>query len=145
MSRFADPSRTETIDLGACQCPGTPHQRDEAVLRYQLGAAALARIGYAEVVKGQRGDPLLAWRQLVAETLVSWNLLADGPSGPIPAPVTPAAIAELDDATITVIAEAADRLIEERGRLPNTSGAPSPASSQGSASPTLTPTPTPGT
>ena len=40
MSRFADPSKVDVIPLGACQCLGTPHEQDEATVRWQLGASA---------------------------------------------------------------------------------------------------------
>jgi hypothetical protein len=136
MSRFADPTRTGIVPLGPCQCPGTPHDRDEAVVRWDLGSSALARIGRAELDKAITRDPLAAWRQLILEAVVSWNLmLVDDDGGGVAAPLIPAVIAELDDATITTLAEAIDTLIGSRGTLPNASGAPSVASSPGSASP----------
>ena len=135
MSRFADPNATEVIDLGPCQCPGTPHEHDEATVRWDLGASALARIGRAELEGAARLDPMAAYRQVVLETVVSWNLLvADEHGSAVSAPITERTIAELDLPTLQSLAEGADRLVRERGRLPNASGAPSPASSRGSAS-----------
>lgn len=140
MSRFADPTRTETVSLGPCQCPGAPHGQDEAVVRWDLGASALARIGRAELEKVRSRDPLAAWRQLILEATVSWNLLLEGEDGEgIPAPIVPGVVDELDDDTITTLATAIDRLIGSRGTLPNDSGAPSPESSRGSASQTPRP------
>lgn len=151
MSRFGDAAATSVIDLGVCQCPGTPHERDEAVVRWDLGASAMARIGRAELEGAVRLDPLAAYRQTVAEVVVSWNLLwlappdEHGERRTLPAPLTPVAIDELDVDTLKAIAETADRLIEHHGTLPNRSGAPSRASSRGSASRTRTRTPKRGT
>lgn len=134
MSRFADPTSTDVISLGACQCPGTPHETDEAVVRYDLGASAMARVGSAELTAA-RGDVYAAWRQLVVEATVSWNLLAaDGSE----APITLTSVAELNHETLTALAKGIDELILAHGTLPNASGAPSPESPRGSASPTPT-------
>lgn len=145
MTRFADPTATAVVSLGACQCPGTPHEGDEATVRWDLGASALARIGRAELDKVRLRDPLASWRQLILEAVTGWNLLLAGEDGAIPAPIVPAVVAELDDQTITTLAEAIDGLIGSRGHVPNASGAPSPASSQGSASRTRKQSPKPTT
>lgn len=148
MSRFADPSVTRTIDCGACQCDGTPHDHDEAVVRAQLGGSALKRIEQANVYGALAGDELAADRQLLLECLVSWTFLAGGAEVPInertPVPINERMIGELDAVTLTTISKAAVEVINE-GQLPNVSGAPSVASPQESASPTPTPIPTPGT
>jgi hypothetical protein len=141
VSRFADPTAVAVIDLGACQCPGTPHERDEATVRWQLGASALARIGRAELDRAVNHDPYASYRQTVVETLVSWNLLIAPPADsedrrPVPVPITDRAIGELDLATLKALAEGADELIQNKGELPNASGAPSADSSRESASPT---------
>lgn len=142
MSRFADPLAVETVSLGACQCPGTPHEQDEAEVRYQLGASALARIGRAELEGAVRLDPFAGYRQTVYETVVSWNLRwqgepdTDGERPVVAVPVTLDAIELLDTDTLKTIAETADRLITTKGTLPNVSGARSRASSRGKASPT---------
>ena len=144
VSRFADPPQLRS-SLGACQCPGTPHERDEATVRWQLGASALARFGRAELEGAVRLDPMAAYRQTVAETLLIWNLLISDEDGqPVAAPITERAIGELDLATLKRLAETADTLISDKGKLPNASGAPSLASSRGSASrsPKQTPKPT---
>lgn len=144
MSRFADPRATATVDLGPCGCPGSPHDRDEAVLRWQLGASALARIGRAELGGAVERDPMAAYRQTVLETVVSWNLLWLDPIDEepdrkaVPVPIIPSVIAEMDVDTLRTIAEKADELIQSRGALPNASGGPSPASPRGTASRTPT-------
>ena len=143
MSRFADPTAQATVPLGPCECPGTPHAQDEAVVRWQLGDSALARVGTAELTSGS--DVYASWRQLIVEATVSWNLQTEYQGKVVDVPVTAATVAELDSATITTLAQAIDGLIEHRGQLPNASGAPSPASPQGSASTTPTSTEAPGT
>lgn len=151
MSRFADPSATRVVDVGPCQCPGTPHDVDQVTIRWQLGASALARIGRAELEGAVRLDPMAAYRQTVLETVVEWNFLWLDPqvSGDVrqatPVPVTTTSVAELDVETLKFIAETADRLIQDGGALPNGSGAPSRASSRGSASPTRRPSQKPST
>jgi hypothetical protein len=144
MSRLADPSAVETVALGPCQCPGTPHEQDEAVVRWQLGASALARVGMAEL-SVSKGDVYASWRQLITEATVRWNLLTEYEGKVVPVPVAPATVAELDEDTLTTLATAIDDLIQQKGILPNASGAPSVASPHGSASPIPPSTPTPGT
>lgn len=141
MTRFADPTRTSTVVLGPCQCPGTPHEQDEALVRWDIGASAKARIGRAEIEGAVRLDPFASYRQLIEETLVSWNLLVPAPADskdktPVPAPITPRVISELDEDTLKRLAEQTDELLTNEGELPNDSSAPSPASSRESASPT---------
>jgi hypothetical protein len=142
VSRFADPTATAPVSLGPCQCPGRPHEQDEATVRWQLGASALARIGRAELDGAVNHDPMAAYRQQVIETLVSWNLLIDGPADdggkPVAVPINARSIAELDIDTLKTLAEGADELISNKGQVPNASGAPSPASPRGSASRTRT-------
>jgi hypothetical protein len=150
MSRFADPAAVAVIDLGACQCPGTPHERDEATVRWDISGSALARIGRAELDRSVMHDPFAAYRQTVKETLVSWNLLILSPGEeedrkPVPAPIHEFAIDELDGETLRLIATGADELITHKGTLPNRSGALSAESSPESASHTRKRTPKPTT
>jgi hypothetical protein len=138
--------KVEVVTIGPCQCPGTPHEQDEATVRWDLGASALARIGRAELDRNRLRDPMAAWRQLVLEAVASWNLLLPNDDGVgVPAPIIPDVVAELDDDTLTTLATAIDNLIDSSGTLPNASGAPSVASSPESASPTRKRTPKPGT
>lgn len=72
MSRFADPTITERLTLGTCQCPGTPHDEDWIELRTEVGAAELTRLA--------EGDSL----DLLSALAVSWNLLdSDGTKAPV--------------------------------------------------------------
>lgn len=143
MGRFADPFATETFRWsGGCQCPGEPHEFDEAEFRVSLGASALARIGRAEIEGAVTNDPYAAHRQLVIESVVSWNLLWLAPlkegdteedRKPVPVAVNPVTVAELGESIIE-LAQAIDARIS--GGPPNDSSVPSQASPQGSASPT---------
>lgn len=152
MSRYADPLAVREVSLGACQCPGTPHETDTATIRWQISGSAMARIGRAELERAVNLDPFAAYRQTIWETLVSWNLLwldpswqGSGERKTLPIPINPSTIAELDEQTLKSLAEAADELISTKGTLPNESGAPSADSSPESASPTQDPIPTPST
>jgi hypothetical protein len=133
MSRFADDDDVVTIALGPCQCPETPHARDEAVVHRQLGYGAKGDITTAGWLagKGIVFDGMAARRKFIELGVVSWNLL-----GPDARPVTPSAlsIARLDEETIDTLADAMDGALN-REPLPNVSGAPSAASSPASASP----------
>jgi hypothetical protein len=143
VSRFADPSKVQTVPLGACQCPGTPHEQDEATVRYDLSASALGRIGAAQLAVGS--DFYAPYRRLIVEAVVAWNLQVLHDGKPVTVPIVPATVEELDEPTIDALGKAIDDLIQSKGSVPNDSGAPLPASPQESASPTQTPTPTPGT
>ena len=135
MSRFADPRATLEVDLGPCECPGAPHDRDVAVIRSQYSEmdAAWLRNSVADLDSAAE-----AW----ARFIVSWNLL--GPNGE-DFPASPAAFASLHTATFEQIAMAIGKAARESNTVPNRSGAPSVASPRRSASPTPTPIPTPGT
>ncbi|MCA1788436.1 MAG: hypothetical protein LC667_00885, partial [Thioalkalivibrio sp.] len=39
MSRFVDREETETVDLGPCQCPNSPHGNDSVRIRKHLSYA----------------------------------------------------------------------------------------------------------
>lgn len=150
MSRFADPIATDVAPLGACQCPGTPHEQDEATIRTQLGASALARIGRAEIDAAVQGDHFASYRRLVLEATVSWNLLWPDPTAdeaqerkPVPVPINEATVELLDEPTLRSLAEYIDARVS--GADPNGSGARSPALRRARTSRTQTTTPTPGT
>jgi hypothetical protein len=135
LSRFADPKRTQTIDLGECRCPGAPHGNDTAEVRAEIGDgefhSAVGRGGWSSGAwNGQDSD-----NEVVATFTKRWTLLdAEGQ----PAPITAAMVVLLDEATrmplLLAISEAADR----KAKLPNASGDPSPDSSPGSGSPRRT-------
>lgn len=131
MSRFADLANTKLVVIGECQCPGTPHARDEAQVHRELGYSARGKIGAAAALSF--GDFTAARRKLVELGVESWNLL--GPDGK-PWPPTEENIELLDEATIDAIAEGINAAVEPTPPLPNASDAPSPDGSPGSVSPT---------
>lgn len=135
MSRFADPTRTATLDLGECRCPGTPHERDEYVYRTELGDAEEGRAGaygWASTA-GRFFDWAAARAMLVAEIAgISWNLTGND-GEPVPMRAETAIL--LDDATLSAMARAVDDAQTAfRSPLPNASAAPSRATSRASGS-----------
>lgn len=122
MSRFADVKATERVELGPCQCPGTPHGVDYLDVRTQLGAedaVALAKLYGTD-------DSIGALEILVS----GWNLLdIDGSE----APVTRENLGRLFTDTFDVL----EGWIEKHVRLtslPNASAARSRSSSRASGS-----------
>lgn len=126
MSRFVDDSATTRVELGPCECPGSPHgEGDYARVRSQLSAHEIARWSMSS------GEELGAeTAALVAE----WNLL--GPKGEA-MPVTAEAILALMTPTLSAIVEHISHAIRDSASPPNRSGAPSASGSSGSASPSL--------
>ncbi len=133
LSRFADPRRTSSVDLGPCRCPGTPHGRDSAEVRVELGdgevRSALRRGGF------RRSD---AWNEADSDTECvvvatrSWTLLGEDGE---PLPITFEQADLLDEDTRTpLVAAAAAAAAWDRAELPNASGDPSPDSRQESGS-----------
>lgn len=133
MSRFANAAAVRTIVIGPCQCPGSPHARDEAVVRTELGVEAIGIIGVAgwETSGGVAFDAVASKRKLLEIGIVRWNLLTD--SGQ-PAEPPAAFIGSLDEETFESLATSLDGVIK-RTPLPNGSGAPSVDGSPESASP----------
>lgn len=120
MSRFADPRAKEPFPLGACQCPGTPHQDgDWIALRTSLGAADVERL--------TQGTSLDAMELLV----VDWNLL--GPDGTL-APVDREHIDQLYADNFNELDVWIEKHVRMAAILPNGSAAPSRNGSQGSGS-----------
>jgi hypothetical protein len=114
VSRFA-PSENVTVDLGECQCPGTPHEVDTAEIVGALGWDDLIDVGQAPT---QGAAQLL----LVTRALVSWNL--EDETGPVP--VDEASVHRLDKVTVNLIAAKVNDLWEAAtAPLPNVSAAPS--------------------
>jgi hypothetical protein len=121
VSQFASPGSTREVDLGACKCPGTPHERDVATVREELGYAAY---GYILDAPG----PGSRTRRLVEVALVDWNLL--GPDSQ-KVDASREAIALLKPAAASKLAAGCAFLLEdpEEDPLPNPSGADSPPTS----------------
>lgn len=136
MSRFADPTATKTVELGPCDCPGTPHESDWAKVRTEASAEEAERF-----IDTANLDPESA-AEAVASFIPEWNLL--GPDGQ-PWPPSTDAIRALKVPTVSILANAIAETVTESVTLPNASGAPSAASSRKSASRTRTPSRTPST
>lgn len=135
MSRFADPGATRTVDLGPCECPGTPHESDWAKVRSDLSGPELSML--LQLVPGREEQAA----EIVAPFITEWNLSDD--DGVVA--ITPESVYLLRGPTLSAIGTALGEVLAENLKLPNPSGAPSRASSRGSASRTRTRTRTPGT
>lgn len=122
MSRFADPNATKRMELGPCECPGSPHaEGDWIAMRCDLGADDLVFMETAE--------PYARMERLVK----GWNLIGD--DGQV-APITHDYLGRLYLDMFPRI----NAWLEENAKtasLPNGSAAPSPSSSRVSGSPTL--------
>ena len=132
-SRFANPNRVDTLPLGPCQCPGTPHEAgDFAVYRMELGAGEEGRAGaYGwSMTGGAFFDWEAARSKLIEVGVVRWNLL--GPDGER-MDVTVANAALLDAATRDLITAKLDE-VTTPAPLPNASGARSRTTRRASAS-----------
>lgn len=136
MSRFADPRATRTVDLGACECPDTPHSSDWVKVRSDLSdpeCAILLRID--RMSDEEQAEALVPF-------IAEWNLLGlDGE----PAAIDAGALFALKGPTLKAIGTTLGEVLRENLGLPNPQGAPSRGSSRGSASRTRTPSRTPGT
>jgi hypothetical protein len=127
VSRFVDPEARRTVPLGPCDCPGTPHEQDEAYIRDRLSGQEIAQ--YA-----QSSNETAA--EVTAEFVLGWNLL--GNKGEAVA-VTAASLLLLDAQSLSTLVNAiSDVVVESSGAVPNGSGARSRASSRASASRTRT-------
>lgn len=146
--RFANPDRTDTLSLGPCQCPGTPHVQDEYVHRAELGAGEEQRAGDAGWAAGGYVEFIGSAFQnkLIEIAGKSWNLVdgecdcpKNGHRGPVhpdgePVPLTASMVALLDAETRALIVDRLDQVTADKSPPPNESGAPSARSTRGSAS-----------
>lgn len=137
MSRFADATATRRVEFGACLCPGTPHDVDYALIRAEASAQETGRF-----IGAQGLDDVGEIADAISIFIVGWNLL--GPDGKDWPPSTEALLS-LKLPTLTPLIEAIGAAVDESSRLPNSSGAPSRASSRASASASPKRTRTPGT
>lgn len=124
MSRFVDKSAVGRVNLGPCDCPGTPHGEDWADIRKELSASEWAVIF-------QR-DTDLSMTVLVA----GWSL-ADAEGDAVP--ITVETVSALDFATFTAIDQYVAANISPP-TLPNGSSGPSRRGTRGPRSQTR-PTP----
>jgi hypothetical protein len=145
VGRFADPNQWVIVPLGPCRCPGTPHlQGDSAQMRAEIGdgelRAATTRGGFSSGLNfnGAQSDD-----ECIATFTRAWTL-TDGERDKnrqlLEVPITPAAASLLDEATRDALLEQIQKASATRRALPNVPGAPSPDSSEESASPSQDPT-----
>jgi hypothetical protein len=108
-------NETVTVILGACRCPGRPHEDDTAEVRTELPWDVLVDVG---LLTGGA-----AYRRLVSGALVAWNL-TDAEGDPVP--VTPAMVSRLRADRLDPIADAVNAAYERaQAPVPNAPGAPS--------------------
>jgi hypothetical protein len=95
---------TRTVDLGPCHCPGTPHERDEALIMtpaaMKFGIQRRVQSAYEMEVNSARAglDSYggLADATLMALCVVSWTC-ADDKGQPLPIGIhAPSALASID-------------------------------------------------
>lgn len=128
MSRFANRAGTVRVDLGPCQCPGTPHESDWAEHRTGLGYGDFGAIALV----AQGGDVFAAKRKTIEVAVVAWNLLGEDGE---PAPLGEDSVFALDIETAEAIYASIDAsVLTATQTLPNGSGARSRSSSRASAS-----------
>ncbi len=132
MGRFADTGARTRVELGACDCPGTPHSSDWVDVRSQLSwseITAFAATGGADEIA-----------ERVAGLIVEWNILnEDGEDWPPSA----GAVLALKAETLNPIVEEVNRSVEASAKgtsSPNASSARSRTTTRASASRTR-PTP----
>ena len=130
MSRFVDPvADAREVDLGACECPGAPHDHDSARVRglsySELGAAG--RAGW--LVGGDHYDFTEGRLKILEFGVVSWNFQD---SAGQTMPVDREALERLRKETVDALAAAVQAASDYA--LPNGSGVPSPNGSRGNAS-----------
>lgn len=122
MSRFIDTSAAVEVDLGACQCPNTPHpDGDRALVRSFLSGVDMLAIGAAA------DDPHLQMVRLLNRGIKAWNLTDEKGK---PVPINPQTVSELDSETASQLAAEIDRQFDQN-TVPNASSGRSPGGSPG--------------
>lgn len=131
MGRFADATRTNRVELGPCECPGSPHPEDFALVRAELSAHEISRFTGADAEDVA---------EVAAGFIPSWNLLGNDGR---PMPVTASALLSMMTPSLNLLTDAIAASIGASVTLPNGSGDPSPHGSPVSPSPSPeAPTPT---
>lgn len=127
MSRFVDPEARRTVSLGPCDCPGTPHEQDEAYIRDKLSGQEIAQ--YAQASNETAAD-------VTAEYVLGWNLLGNKGEA---VPVTAASLLLLDAPSLsTLVGAISEVVVESSGAVPNGSAVRSRGSSRANGSQTRT-------
>lgn len=115
------------MTLGPCDCPGHPHEQDEAYIRDRLSGQEVAE--YASTTNETAAAT-------TAKYVLGWNLL--GPKGEAVA-VTPESLLRLDAPTLSTLVDGLGTVIEQSVTpLPNGSAVRSRATSRANGSPTRT-------
>ena len=122
MGRFADAAKTRRVGLGACECPGAPHDEDYALVRSELSAHEISRFTGADAEDVA---------EVAAGFIPSWNLLGNDGR---PMPVSAAALLSMMAPTLNLLTDAIAESIGQSVTLPNASGDPSPSGSQANGS-----------
>lgn len=133
MSRFADPAAEAEVDLGPCECPGSPHGSDSAWVRAEFGAKELVLLQRRtqELVDSDADDAMVA--DALFPHVLRWNLL--GPDGQ-PCQPSPELLGQLKAPTLMAIITRLSEIVREADAVPNPSSGPSAESPLGTASPT---------
>lgn len=135
--RFAQRTKTTTVELGPCQCPGKPHDHDSARVVQRFGQDDIVAISEAGLgaARERGGFNVMASELKEVELgVVDWTMV-DTEGNPIP--VTERTVGALDQADLAKIIEALEPAMDRaRGPIPNSSDAPSAAGSPESVSPT---------
>lgn len=130
MPAFVDPEATRVVDLPACFCPGTPHERDTVTIRSEYGYGDVLELARVHTATG-RIDPLAERAKLLELGIVAWSFL-DAKGEPIP--VSLPMILLLQPSIVEPIAEAVDTAYtESTPPLPNPSSGRSQPSSRASS------------
>lgn len=137
--RYADPQASRELPLGACQCPGTPHSADTAMVRTDVGFAELKSAYGAGQMYREDGsgyyDEAMGDATAIVRFTRSWTLVQlDRKGKPEARPINLREVMLLDEATFSALKAHVDALAEARGKLPNGSGGQSVDSSRETAS-----------
>jgi hypothetical protein len=142
MGRLAH-QRTRTVDLGPCECPNNPHDRDTAVILEEMGVRDNLLVGEAGLAAAaDRGgyNTGAAEAKLIELGTVSWTIQDEEGN---PTEPTQLWIGRLDAVTFGILAaECAQAL--KRAQAPLSKGrggrSPTPSPASGSRTP-MTPKP----
>ena len=122
MSREDDVG-TVKLDLGPCECAGSPHESDWAIAKDRLSYGDVRRVVWGAEVGGGLGQ-----QQLAVRALLEWNLTTTEKGKTVPLAISGEAIDDLTPRQAGLLLRELNR--EDYllgGPLPNPSGAPSPS------------------
>ena len=112
MSRFVDRDATETVEIGPCQCPSTPHGTDTVRIRKRLSYAD--QLHLADASNQSMTEALWTLFNL---RVAGWNLTDERGR---PVPLSRANWQNLDEDTAKAVQEAINSLgKDDEADLPN--------------------------